>query len=168
MRKLMIYIAVLSLSINLISCDENENATNLDYGFACCVLDQNGNDLLDPLTSRAIDTSQIKIYHIINGEPILYYNPMGDAPKGYGITEPLMYANIAGFVFHTAMDWRVDANNRSITIIKWDESESDTITVLIEKTENSAIGIKYWINGNEDIDWINQGLKVAKIVKTRE
>ncbi len=166
MQKKILYLLVLPLLIYFFGCDKEENATNLDYGFACCVLDQDGNDLLNPMNPDAIDTSQIQIYHIIDGKPVFYYNAMSSIPKGYSIHAP--YDNIKYLNIIIPISSHIEYEDRSVTIVKWDEYDSDTITVQIEKMGSVQLGTKYWINGNEDIDWISQGLKVAKIVKTRK
>lgn len=52
------------------------------YANSFFVVDQDGNDLLNPNNANHIDIDEIKIYNIINGEKTLYYKPLMNVKNG--------------------------------------------------------------------------------------
>lgn len=88
--------------------------------------------------------------------------------KGYSFWRPDENITGSNLEMSVGVSWYLDNEGKSTTIIKWNEQEADTISILVERTANSYIGKKYWINGDENIDWINKGDYLVKIVKTRE
>ena len=165
--KTKIFIPFIIAVLTMLSCDNKEDCCfNIGPSIALCVEDQYGNDLFDQKIPGAIDTTAMEIYCIKNGEPVLIYNEMMDAPRGYWFVK---YPDIENLVMHFAIMSDFDKDNKSTTIIKWNNLESDTITILAERNPNSVYAIDHWINDSKDIDWINSKYNenTARIIKQR-
>lgn len=173
--KKIIYFIMISMLFTAFSCSDDDSAAYRDIGFGYCVVDKDGNDLFDQEAAGAIDTSAIEIYNIIDGEPVLVYNQRRDAPKGYwfvkykgeDIDGDGKYDNIPGLVMYIAILSYFDEDDKSTTIIKWNKLESDTVTILADRKINSTWPVHYWVNGSDNIDWINKDLRIARKVKQR-
>ena len=82
----------LLLTVLICSCEKDKpdnpiiNETNVDVS----VLDESGNDLLNPTLkfSKSIDTTEIAIYFVVNERELLVDNELLDASKGYKFLEP--------------------------------------------------------------------------------
>ncbi|MDR1056384.1 MAG: hypothetical protein LBL90_11335, partial [Prevotellaceae bacterium] len=61
-----------------------------DTGLFISVLDEEGNDLLNPDARypKSINTNTIRLYHIIDGKESLVYNNSGESRWGYALLEP--------------------------------------------------------------------------------
>ncbi len=163
MRKLKIYILIFPLLVSLFSCSTDENETNIDLYIDLSLFDQKGNDLLTPDAEKGVDSSQIEVFYKEDGKFIEAHKSKYPQ-RGYSLLPPDV-----GFDKYTVrlfVSSIIESEDKSVTIIKWNEQESDTITTQIYKGENSEIGIEYWINGKIP-DWIDRGHKIAKIIKTR-
>ncbi|MDR2951480.1 MAG: hypothetical protein LBV71_20005 [Prevotella sp.] len=170
MKKILYFITI-SILFTAFSCSDDDSAAYRDIGFGYCVVDQDGNDLFDQETAGAIDTSAIEIYNIIDGKPVLFRTNTGH--KGYWFVKHEdsdgdgRYDNIPGLVMYIAILTYFDEEDKSTSIIKWNKQESDTVTILADRKINSTWPVHYWVNGSDNIDWINKDLRIARKVKQR-
>lgn len=111
------------------------------------VINKLGVDLLDPLVEEKIETSQIRIYHILDGEKIEFYESNLDYPKGYRIYKPYELGYNHNYVFCLMMvKAYLSEELMPATYIKWTESDTDTIQCQIEKSGASTFVSKVWCN----------------------
>ncbi len=164
MQKRILYLLVLPLLVSLCSCSKDGGETNIDLHIDLSVLDQKGSDLLNFNSDNAMDLSQIKVFYKEEGQFIEAYKSKYPQ-QGYFLIPPnIVYDTYSLRLFVSSS---IEYEDKSVTMIKWNDYESDTIITQIHKAENSEVGIEYWINGKTP-DWIDRGRKIAKIVKTRE
>ncbi len=135
--------------MSLISCKEDEDCcTNIDAGVGIYVLDEDGNDLLNPENKNSIGHSDINISYVVGDQVVEVNNPNMDTPKGFLILEPegSFSKYRLGLTLNTVED---DVN--TITFIDWFDSKRDTIKSNIVRSENSIICTKIWFN--ESLVW---------------
>lgn len=140
----MKYISIIFVFIFIVSCssDETKNAVFIGGGVEFNVLDIQGNDLLNPqIESNFNNTENIKIYFVINGEAVLFDKPNLDLPKGY-----LIYKKENEDVYRMGLFVNLEGNTTT-TLIKWNNTETDTIKCEIERKGNYYISVsKVWYN----------------------
>lgn len=140
----MKYISIIFVFIFIVSCssDETKNAVFISGGVEFNVLDIQGNDLLNPqIESNFNNTENIKIYFVINGEAVLFDKPNLDLPKGY-----LIYKKENEDVYRMGLFVNLEGNTTT-TLIKWNNTETDTIKCEIERKGNYYISVsKVWYN----------------------
>ncbi len=105
-------------------------------------------DLLD-LKNGFIDTSQIKIYYMIDGKKILYQEPRYDYFKsGWRYLEKSEYntpKNQIAIACNSS-----ELNGKSVTYVNWKENYRDTIEATFLRPNGisgSLIIDKVWLNG---------------------
>lgn len=136
MKHSIILIILLPL---LFSCNKEQSSGEfLSTRAAIYVQDSMGVDILE----STYDIDEIRIYHVKNNEMVEYYYPNLDTPRGVGILD--VYGEKV---------LRIDLNTanilHSITYIKWNETEMDTIITNWKSTHD---GYAYrvdtlWYNG---------------------
>lgn len=149
---------ILLLMISFFSCNSNDenqpSATNLDVGVSFYVLNENGEDLLNPNNQNSIDITNLKIYELINGEEVEINNPNSDAPKGFSVVSP------EGKYDKYRLDLTLnilEKSNTTITLLKWSESDLDSFKTELEKGEDYIICKKIWVNDIKVWDMIEDG-----------
>lgn len=135
---------IVLVAFSIISCSSEDikNAVFISGGVEFNVLDIQGNDLLNPqIESNFNNTENIKIYFVINGEAVLFDKPNLDLPKGY-----LIYKKENEDVYRMGLFVNLEGNTTT-TLIKWNNTETDTIKCEIERKGNYYISVsKVWYN----------------------
>lgn len=135
---------IVLVAFSIISCssEDTKNAVFISGGVEFNVLDIQGNDLLNPqIESNFNITENIKIYFVINGEAVLFDKPNLDLPKGY-----LIYKKENEDVYRMGLFVNLEGNTTT-TLIKWNNTETDTIKCEIERKGNYYISVsKVWYN----------------------
>jgi hypothetical protein len=120
------------------------------------LLDEQGNNLLNPNHERYFDPRHIKIFYDRNGRMEEFYEGHLDMPRNFRIDPPEFERD---YVMALALD-------SEKTIIRWNEHESDTIQAEIQKTDfPSVIVTKIYFNGElkwEVTDLIGREITVFK------
>lgn len=132
----------------LISCDEGNNSPPVNYNLDIMIVDQNGNDMLDPTAESGIKESTIKVSYIKDGKevsPRILTPKHGelDYPEGYDIFRSEDYDVYMITLYVSPF---IEYKDRSITIVKWDESHSDTINAQLI---DGRIANDFLINGKK-------------------
>ena len=143
MRKIT---SILLLITTLLSCSDDNSYTTIHTVQQFYILNKNGYNLLNPETENAIDTSNIKIYYLINGSKVEHSKYLAslnsdvsyDNTKGFYIVKPEEDIRNKYFL---GLYLNIEANKENIayTFIEWDKDHIDTIKSRISKTENSII-----------------------------
>jgi hypothetical protein len=143
---IIIFIAVLFM----ISCKKEKVSLNLDGGIEISVMDNSGNDLLNPATPNAFVDSEIKIYYLIDGIKKEIYNANYDHPRNFILFEK-------DGEYRMGLSPNADEKEElPITYIQWKEIDTDT--------SNSVVCDKIWRNGT--LVWDNYSTcRCIQIVK---
>ena len=137
MRTLLIFV---SIFVAMIACDKEKEKLVLDQGVEITVLDELGNDLLNPTNQNFYDEGTIKIFYLINGVIEEVYNQNYDNPRNFRISE-------REGLFRLMLTLNATENDEyPITYIKWSESDTDTIKCSVSRTYRSVVCIKVWYN----------------------
>lgn len=125
----------------LTSCntDNNEQAI-VDTSIDISIKNIDDIDLLNPINENSFNESEIKIFYLINGETIEYYEPELDSPKGFRIYQHQSEYRISIYPN------QVISEVFPITYVKWNESTTDTIKCEYDRKNNYIICNKVWFN----------------------
>lgn len=138
MKSLVTIIIILVLSS--CSSDDSKEQFNLDVGFEFSITDNEGNDLLNPDNSNSYNHSEIKLFYKKNG----VYEEVFDENLDYSRNIKI-YKHIDKYRIGIVLNHSVEEVQPE-TVIRWNESESDTIKCEFYQT-NSLIRIdKVWLN----------------------
>ena len=145
-------ISILCTGLLLMACssdDKPSEAFNFDATVLVSLKDAKGGDLLDSNHENAINIDDIRVFHVIDGFPVMYYDSNMDAPYGFILREPsppyTTYYNI-GFLLNT------EESERPVTttIIHWGGDWSDdTVVAEIESGDGYLMAAKVFYNGIE-------------------
>ncbi len=120
-------------ALGLVACNDEQQAANvIDATIEISVKSKaDGSDLLDPANSNALDESQIRIYHFIDGAFVEVNEPLLDLPKGYLIYkhERTHRITIGGEVFQ---------ESKMTSLIKWNSTDTDTLRYEIKRYAHGA------------------------------
>lgn len=138
MMKILILLILLSSSIFILSCSENEDAAVREIVMDITVKNKNGENLLDPANPEGYKESEIRLYYLINEEIVEVYDPSKGFPRNFFLTG--------------SNDLRVFANDQSTddittTFIKWDANDLDTIKTELDRANNYVQISRVWFNG---------------------
>ncbi|WP_347173947.1 hypothetical protein [Polaribacter uvawellassae] len=142
MKKLIILICVLAV----VSCtneesDEN-NYVNFDTAVDFSIVNNIGENLLNPNHPNTIDISKIRIFYVVNGVKKLYYGGTNlDHPNGFMIFGS-NYKKIRIFQNPSVTE------SRPKTIIEWGQNNSDVLEAKYRIYQNTPILLEeFWLNG---------------------
>jgi len=144
------------------SCSEKENNEQdeqdepfgfiLETGVDFNLLNQEREDLLNPLTPDYFPVENMKLYYLINGEKIEVYDPLMDSPRNIILiteTTPyslrcFTYAGLEGMT-HEENGLKIGI---SITYLELNEEVIDTIkTEWSYREDTSFVNHMIWYNG---------------------
>lgn len=141
MKKNLLYIVFL-LGFMLVACGDEEGEDEMWFDEiistwgAIVILDEQGNDLLDPDTEGCYDPEKFRIYFVKDdGSTELFYKPASDCPYGflYPSADEQRHALGEGIgkYFYVSMalyDWDICSGaDHSKVILQWNEHERDTL-----------------------------------------
>jgi len=132
---------MLSLVMVLLSCQKEENSVFLDGGIEITVIDNNGNDLLNPSAENSFKEESIKIYYLIDGVVEEVYHPTADYPRNFFIYE-------RDGIYRMALS--LNGNEKDefpVTYIQWNETDTDTVKGSFLRGEGFLMCTKVWYNG---------------------
>ncbi len=149
----------LLISVMLISCTESKNDDNqfvIDVGVVFNILDNQGNDLLNPVTENSYLTENMELFYLINNEPILVQEQNPDIGSHNGImfineTSPYRLKIFTNIDFDTYIsDINGVKKGEHIAYLQLNETDIDTIKTEWEYKKNHYfVNKKIWYNGVE-------------------
>lgn len=130
---------ILLLSLLLLSSCDNSGADFVNTFQTFYVVDRYGNDLLNPETANAINTKNIKIYYLVDGEKIEYseyrhrLNP-NTISYGFGIGKPDSIGNRNRYYIDVLLNDGARKDKAiTYTYIQWSDKDTDTIQSKVSK-----------------------------------
>lgn len=139
-------------------CPNPTNATIVSLGISMSISDVNGNDLLDPQNPDAYTKDEIKLFYLIDGEPVEVYNPGMDHPNGFKIFQHENEYRIGIALNHD------ENENPPVTYIHWSNGDTDTLQATFRRWDNGIEVRKVWFNN--ELRWqFSDGDSYFEIVK---
>lgn len=132
-------IIILSL-ILMVSCSKEDNydcCTVISASFEFHVVDEAGNDLLNPNGENRMSLTETNVYYILEGEREYVYS-------GYSLRESQEEGLKTRFVLDLNIE---DTSNTTTTLVEWNDDSVDTFTAQFDRFGDSAIKQKVWLNG---------------------
>ncbi len=158
---------ILTSIIIMVSCEKNNNIGIItSTGMRIFYMDNAGNDLLDTATINHYKFEDMRIFHLINGEKVAYYESNLDAPRGIRLLDS------AGTFRDTVMlsvipysgDGTESGEFLTTTFLQLSETDTDTIRCIIDMQENlNLLCTKVWYNDVLKWEWGTR--REFKIVK---
>lgn len=146
-----------------ISCSE-ENNNDIYYGISqstsvdISIVDEQGNDLLDPDNLNRINTSTVELYHIVDGEQLKFFYGHLDYSEGYRVYNPGDLGfndNYLFCVMHTCGYGAEKDDTMPVTYIKWANNDIDTLQCKYEISDYEVFCTKVWFIG--ELVWTSPG-----------
>lgn len=131
---------LLFMVLTAVGCskDDDQEQYNFAVGFDMSIKDHDGNDLLDPSNPDAFKESEIKLYYVIDGKVEEVFDGRLDSPRNF-------------YIYNRNSEYRIgmtqnytETSEMPITYIKWNETDTDTITSTFFRSENALIQKKYF------------------------
>ena len=134
----------------IISCSKPNNIknemVNIDTSINLIIKSNNGEDLLLTTTQNSLNTDNIKLFNLLNGQYIEVNNSNQDYPKNYFIFDYTDSKAIRIFPNDT------NTEENPTTLIKWNNIDTDTIKCHFNRGSGNdgsfVICDKVWFNGN--------------------
>lgn len=144
----MKYVYIMFFLILFYSCNQEEHTSRTidDTYIDMYVTDKDGNDLLNPegKNAKSVDLNKLTLTYLINNKEIVFYNKDLDAPHGFMLLSPNVdYNKYILRIFPNA------TYDKSISYLKWDISNVDTISIETNKTNSSTICVGVELNGKK-------------------
>ena len=130
------------IGLSIFSCsdsDDNDCCVIVDIGIQIKYLNTEGQNLFE--IDNGYNTSDINVYHKIDGEWIEYYKSNLDAPKGISVID-----GENGKILSISPSTTLDENNYSETKIQFSESDVDIIKTEIDQSNSNTMVTRVWYN----------------------
>ncbi len=150
------------IAISFFACSKSDEMSprfNLDVVFELSVFNSQNEDLLDPATTDHYEATEIKLFYEVDAEMIEVYDPNMDAPRNF-----VIYKHENEYRIQVTLNYS-DTSDKPITYIQWNNSDTDTIEVLFERSERSVLKRKVWLNEIEIWDWTTNENEYYKLIK---
>ncbi len=108
-------------------------------------LNEDGIDLLDPISSVALDLSEVKVYYDLDGVKTEINRSNMDFPQMFLIEEPSENSDNYRILLFLNSE---DDSNITTTYFEWNSSRTDVFKAMIERGQNGIINRKIWLNEN--------------------
>lgn len=145
MKKIILILLVVMGSC---SSDEPNSQVYLEAGTGFYVVDEQGEDLLNPNHPTAINFNKVRIYHLINGEEVEQYDANLDSPRRISLHEP----NDKHDKYYLSLGFNIkQGGDTTYTIVQWDEGDRDVFKVEFSRGEDYTVAVKCWVN--EELVW---------------
>lgn len=148
-RKLAFLIILTVATFSFLACsksdesDEMDEQFNIDAKLEFSVFNTQIEDLLNPENPNHLNTSNIKILYVINDEIQEVYDPNTDNPRNFMLYKHESEYRIKIFLNHS------ETADKPITYIQWNDSDTDTIEVSYQRTQNAILQNIIWLNGEQ-------------------
>ena len=144
------------LFIFLCSCDkvDYEVGSNIDISASVFLVNDSGQDLLNPKHPDGIHFAEIKVYEVVDGKKVEIQNLNSDAPKGISLIEP--EGDIEKYRLNLTFNI-TENSNMTETIIQWEEGDEDNLKAKLKRGDNFITCEEVWVNGEKVWDLYDDG-----------
>ena len=122
--------------------DDNSEQINLDVAFEFSVVNNEGNDLLNPENQNYFNHSNIKLFYKVDGEYKEVYDENLDNPKNFLIFKHETEYRIRIFLNYSTKEIQPE------TMIQWGENKSNIIKAEFYRTSSLVRFDKVWLDGS--------------------
>jgi len=144
MKNLIIIFTITTLFSCSKTDEMDEQYYNLDAAIEFSVFDAQNEDLLNPETPNHLNTDDIRLFYVINGESQEYHEEDLSYPRGFLIGEHEGIYRIRIFLNYA------ETEDKPITYVQWNNNiETDTIEVSYRRTQHSTTQDTIWLNGEQ-------------------
>lgn len=152
---------ILLIAMALFACKKSNDLKNswiIDDGVEFSVFNADNEDLLDPETANHLNTSEIKLFYLVDGKMEEVYNPMYQFPRNF-----MIYKHEHEYRIAINLNFTADT---CITYIQWNPYDVDTLEATYRKRTDDLVQIsKVWLNGTQIWDWTTKENAYYKITK---
>ncbi len=139
------YILILiTVSFLFLSCSTDSGTvyeTAIDISF----VDQNGQDLLNPVYQNGITEQNTDLYYLVDDSLMKQYERHLDHPKMFFVSDEKSQHNDNYFLRVFANI--VEGQNIAFTYLEFENGSMDTVKTQYEIGDNSTVVTKVWYNG---------------------
>ena len=112
-----------------------------DFNFY--VVNEQGDDLLDPKSTSQINLQTVKVYYLINGTKTEINRGNLDAPQMYFVYPPEGTRNRYNISLFLNTE---DSASITTTYFEWDKDTTDVFKAEVSRESNNEIVTKVWLN----------------------
>ncbi len=139
---------ILMMVATLISCSKTDDMdvqykSDVEVAIDFSIFNAQHEDLLNPKTPNHINTDDIRLYYVINGESKEYFKENLDPQRGYftwkykGIYRIRIFLNCA------------ESESKPVTYVRWNDKDTDTIKVFYRRAPGLIAQDTIWLNGEQ-------------------
>lgn len=125
------------------SCIKPGCCTIISTNFDFYVVNEQGNDLLDPDSISPIDFSTVKVYYLLDGIKSEINRENLDAPQKYLVFPPEGDRNKYSIRLFLNDE---DSSSITTTYFEWNEDTTDIFKAEVSRNKNSTRITKVWLN----------------------
>ncbi|MCB2197431.1 MAG: hypothetical protein KQH79_16345 [Bacteroidetes bacterium] len=174
MNRLKMFFIVILLAV--ISCSEEEDTKSysvISTTVKIAIVNDQGEDMLDPQIQNHFDENDIKVLHKINGELEVFSEGLLDASRGFKIYKPYELGFNEQYLFcllATDPSYKTGYldDYMPIAYIQWNETDMDTLQCQYQETGAILRTVTVWFNGIEKWNYentYNNDPRLIEIVK---
>ena len=154
-------IVLLTIFTMLFGCNSEEiiKADDLYTGFEFSVVDNQGNDLLNPENQNYLSHSNIKLFYKENGQYKEVYNANLDYPRNFLIFKHKTEYRIRIFLNDSENETQPEK------MIQWNENKSNIIKAEFYRTNSLVRFNKVWLDDNLIWDYASNSEPYYKLIE---
>lgn len=134
--------------------------TNVDFN----VLNETGEDLLNPATPGYFPFEDMKLFYLINNERVEVFDPYMDLPSNIMLITETSPFRLRCFTYDGEEGFTHEENGvkigTAIAFLEFNEYDTDTIITEWASKENYFVNKKVWYNG--ELQAVNSVFQVVK------
>ncbi|WP_439487787.1 hypothetical protein [Algoriphagus sp.] len=151
MRKTLIFLILLGSLGCQEGADEIDQGMHISSAMNFVIVDQQNQDLLDPENPQRIDTENIRLFYLIDGQKEEVFDADMAAPRNYKVMAPVPEANVNEYSLKVFMN-NLETEAKPTTYIQWADGTEDVLEAAYDYYPNGSVLVqKVWLNG--DLIW---------------
>lgn len=140
-----IKLIVTVLSVLFMSCDKDSGPSfDVSNNIYITVLNDQGEDLLNPAHPSTIDLSHIKVYYELDGVKTEINRGNLDFPQSYLVESPGEFSEVHRILLFLNDE---DDSERTKTYFEWNSDRTDLIESSFNRGSFGVQNEKVWLNG---------------------
>ena len=144
MKKLFLVVFLISFC----SCIKPGCCKLYSADFDFYVVDEQGDDLLDPESTSPIDLQSVRVYYLLDGKKTEINRGNLDAPQMYLVLPPEGGRDKYSINLFLNAE---DSSSITTTYFEWNEDTTDVFEAEVSRNKNNTVVTKVWLN--ETLVW---------------